>query len=225
MAGENVEKVEGEKEAGEEKVSLDRETYNALLDRVSELEALSVPPKKGKDDVVDIDELAEEGRSSRKQTSTREEEVDFDSMSNTQLVQFLSQRLDEALGARLSSVETTVETLKVLREIDKAEAKHEDFWDYKDEIKSISIRNPTLSIEEAYQLAKSGKPPKEKGKEGEEKVVTTRTEKLLKLPPRVSGEKPTGVAPSATKTGQTKGIKSAAEKAWDDVVGKGKVEI
>jgi hypothetical protein len=115
--------------------------------------------------------------------------------------------------------------MRVLREIDKAESKYEDFWQYEDKIRDISIANPSLGIEDAYQLAKSKTPARIK--EGDDKTErkVTRTEKLLNLPARTFGEKPTVAAGSTRDIVRGDNLKKAAERAWDDVVGKGKVTL
>jgi len=211
------EKVEAKKE--EKVVTLSESQYAALLDRVAELEDVSL--SKGKKEIYDVDELAEEGK--RPEVKPKEEEVDWDALSNKELVERIVGSVNEA-GVGLV---TKIETLKVLREIDKGEAKHKDFWDYEKDIRKIASENPTLSIEDAYQLAKAkkggGKEEKKEGEKGEEVgAKTTRTEKLLNLPPR--GEKP-GVVSSSTREGKVKTLREAADRAWDEAVGKGKESI
>lgn len=219
------EKVESKEEPVEEgKVTLTAEQYNALLDRTAELEAMAAKSRR-EEETVDLDTLVEEGKRGKgaRETETSTTPVNLDEMTNTQLAQHIINIVNEQGGARLLKVETAIETLRVLREIDKGEREHEDFWKYEDKIREVAMANPTLSIEDAYQLAKSKTPAK---KEGEEKETTTQTEKLLKLPKRVpSGEKP-HVAPGSTKPGEKgKSLRESALQAWDEVVGKGKVQI
>lgn len=196
------EKKEGESKE-EKVVTLSESQYTALLDRVAELEDVSLSKKK---DIYDIDELAEEGKS-RGVTPTKGEEIDWEVLSNKELVD----KIVEAVNQGGLQLQTQIETQKVLREIDKAEAKHNDFWTHEKDVRRIASNNPTLSIEEAYQLAKAGKEG-EKGekKEGEkEKEVgakTTRTEKLLNLPPRIPGGEKPGVVSSSTKEGKGKSV-------------------
>jgi len=216
------------KPEAEKLVTLKPEQYDALLDHIAELEAANAQPKKEK--VTDLDALAEEGKPAKRKEREAPEatQADLDNMSNAELANFILQKGDEVFGGKLSDIAVAVETLKVMREIDKAETKYDDFWQYEGRIKDIGSKNPGLSIEQAYRLAKSEKGEKatEKTKKGEEEEVpATRTEKLLKLPPRTSGEKP-GLAPGASKeTEKVKTLKDAAHRAWDDVVGKGKTEL
>jgi len=215
-----------EEKKGEEKkegkvITMSEEQYAALLDRVAELEDVS--SSKGKE-IYDIDELAEEGKRKEVLLAKEGEEVDWENLTNKELVG----RIVGAVNVAGMELSTKVETLKVLREIDKAEGKHDDFWKHEKEIRRIASNNPTLSIEEAYQLAKVGKEgdkkvaPKEGEREEEVGAKTTRTEKLLHLPPR--GEKP-GVVSSSTKGSQIKTLREASDRAWDEVVGKGKESI
>jgi hypothetical protein len=89
----------------------------------------------------------------------------------------------------------------------------------------MCVKDPNLSVEDAYILAKS-KAPAKKEKEGEhEEVPTTRTERLLKLPPRVHGEKPGMAASSTEKTEKGKSLREAAKRAWDETIGKDKIQI
>lgn len=231
-ASENVPKTNGEVKGGQEEqpkhVSLDLDTYNALLDRIAELETIS-SQKTGKrsagEEPIDLEQLAREGRQGKVEKVEKGERVDLNAFDNQQLVEHVLDKIDQLAGPRIQQIETAVETLRVMREIDKAESKYEDFWDFEEKIREISTKNPTLSIDQAYKLAK-GDSTEKKEKKGEEKTVTTTTEKLLKLPPRViPGEKPTGLAPGATKSGPAKTLRGSVEKAWDAVVGKDKTEL
>lgn len=207
----------------EGKVTLDAEQYSGLLDRLAELEAIAAKPRKG-EETVDLDTLAKEGKRGKEKEEV-EIPTNLDEMTNTQVVEYAVGLVNKQGGERLQRLEVTVETLRVLREIDKGERDHEDFWTYEPEIKRIAMANPTLSVEDAYQLAKLKAPAKkEKGEEKEE--TTTQTERLLKLPKRIpSGEKP-HVAPGSTKPGEKGiGLRESALKAWDEVVGKGKTQI
>lgn len=209
-------KSEEEKKDGEERelITLTKEQYEALLDRVAELEDASLKATRS---TYSLDELAEEAKRPSK-IEEEEEGVDWDEISGKELVKKVTEVVNQ-LGMRL---QTEVEVLKVQREIDKCEAKYPDFWEYEEDIRRIAVENPSLSIEKAYKLAKA---EKEGGKgEKEKEVAKTKTEKLLNLPPRSGGEKP-GVVSSSTKASEVKTLREAALKAWEDTVGKGKTEI
>lgn len=174
-----------------------------------------------------VDDLAEEGRSGKGRQESQK--VDLESMSNTELVQFVFKTAEEQVVQPLTM---QIQTLKVMNEIDKVALKHDDFYDYQGRIKEIAIENPTLSIEKAYKMAKlEAKEEEEEGsEEGGEKETKVKTKgpakqakgvKLL-LPPRPTlGERP-GTAGAATRQGPAKTLKQAAERAWDDVMGSGR---
>ena len=216
------EQVEQPEEKGKDAVTLSLEQYTALLDRVAELEDASLQGSKARES-YSLEELADEGRSKKTKKEVTLEEADWDNLSGKELVQLVVEAVNQA-GAGLKA---DIETLRVLREVDKCEAKYSDFWKYEKDIRKVATENPSLSIEKAYHLAKlekEGEKGEKKKGEKEETVEVTRTEKLLNLPPRFGGEKP-GVVPSSTKSSEVKTLREAALKAWDEAVGKGKAEI
>jgi len=231
MSDEDKDKQQKEGESTKSKVELEPGQYEALLDHIAELEAAAASPKRNQrneEEITDLDTLAEEGRRSRSKVAEElEESANLDDMTNTQLVQYLINQINKQGGERLQRIETAVETMRVLREIDKAETKHDDFWKYEEKIRAIATENPSLSIEKAYKLARlETEDEKSRKKEGEEeRRPATRAERLFKLPPRPQGEKP-GVAAGSTKDStQLKTTREAALKAWNDVVGEGKTTV
>lgn len=215
---EGEEKKVEKKEEEKQEVTLSAEQYSALLDKVTELEEISQRSKK---EVFDLDDLAEEGRR-KKVEKPPAKEVDLEGMTNAQLVEHVFEEVNKA-GAAL---DVKIETLKLLREIDKCEAKYDDFWKYEKEIRKTASENPTLSLEKAYKLAKLDEPKKGEKKEEEEGEPKDKRTILHTLPPKLTskGEKP-GVASSATKGSEIKTLKEATQRAWDEVVGKGKESI
>ena len=211
------------------KVELEAETYGALLDRLAELEQeAALKPLRRSNETYDVDELAEQGRrrSSQEDVTTPRtptEVPNLDEMTNTQLAQFIVGVINEQGGTKIKSLETTVNKLMVMREIDKVESKYDDFWSYEDKIKDLAINTPGLSIEQAYKLAKAELGPRNDQAEGDRQ--RTRTEKLLKLPPRILSERPGQAASSSTNVHRGESLKTAAERAWEDVIGKGKAQI
>lgn len=211
------------------KVELTAEQYNAILDRMEEqdkvIEKLTNSSKKGKSESVqDIDELAREGREKREKEQV---EVDWDSMSNKELVATIFQLTEEHVVKPLN---IELQTLKVMNEIDKAAAKYDDFYELQDRIKGIAIENPTLSIEKAYKMAKleaeeeTGARRKSKDREGnEEDEPSAKRGKgvHLLIPSRPTlGERP-GISGGTIRQGPARTTREAAERAWDAVVGKG----
>jgi len=186
-----------EEDVETQQVTLSAEQYNALLDRVTELE--STPSADG------MDHLIKEGQSPYQegQTFSREKEVDYEELSNTQLMGEINRKLDQ----RDSLIQTEVQTLKLLREVDQCEQKHDDFYDYQKEIYDIAVQNPNLNIEQVYTLAKATG--------GKKEVEGGKKEKLLTLPPRAVFGSGSSIAPGATKSNEKVfSLKDAAEKAW-----------
>lgn len=226
MSEENNTAKSEEKVVQYNKVELDPETYAALLDRIAELEDVSsTKESKSKGNRSIVDELADEGKEGSQIPQITPPD-NLDEMSNTQLVNFIVDVLNKQAGPRLENMEVKYETLRVLREIDKAESKYDDFWRYENKIREISMANPALSIERAYHLAKAENPPPPKV-EGEEtaKDRKTRTEKLLNLPGRALGEKPSVAVSSTAEVSKNTTLKDASSRAWDEIVGKGKTSL
>ena len=213
----------------EEKVELDAQTYGALLDRLDELEEKHIQPMQppvDDDPKSLIDELADEGK---KDSDTPEitPPENLDTMSNTELLNFMVDVVNKQAGPKMRDMEVKFETLRVLREIDKAESKYDDFWRYEGKIKELSMANPSLNIEQAYKLARAENPPP-KGEEGSETPIAKRTttEKILNLPPRTAfGEKPSVASGTTTEVDRGSTMKDAGEKAWEEAVGKDKNQI
>ena len=207
-----IKKEEEVKKEEEQTVTLTGEQYNALVDRLAELEdsLLHGPAKK---EVYTLDELESQGRRRAPKTEAIAEE-DIDGLTNTQLANLI---FDKAKNEVILPLQTEVATLKVLREIDKCELKHNDFWEYEKEIYAISTKNPSLSIEDSYKLAKGDR--KEKEEANPEKRIG---KKVHNLPPKVIlGEKP-GSLNAVTKTSEVKTLKDAATRAWEEIEGAGK---
>jgi len=213
------------------KVELTAEQYSAILDRMEEqdkmIERLTSSSKKEKSSSVqDIDELAREGREKKKGEQV---EIDWDSMGNRELVGAVFQLMDEHVVKPLN---VELQTIKVMNEIDKVAAKHEDFYDLQDRVKEIAIENPTLSIEKAYKMAKleaeeetgaqrKSKDRDEAGNEIDESSAKRGKGVHLLIPSRPTlGERP-GLSGGSTRQGPAKTTREAAERAWDTVVGKG----
>jgi len=208
-------------------VELPAETYNALIERIGELEdqVTSVGVVQSTERST-LDELADEGRTT-KTDMPREPFKNLDDMSNTEVAQYVVDEINRQAGEKLNKVEVSIETLRVLREIDKAESKYDDFWLYENLVKDYTMANPSMSIEDAYLLAKQKSPKQVKDEDGDKSEKKTKTEKLLNLPSRAAlGEKP-GVAASSTEDSRPgkHTLKSAAEKAWEETVGKNKSEV
>jgi hypothetical protein len=232
--------AEDEVKSGEEQevrdpglITLTPEQYAGLLDKIEALE------EKQSRRTFTLDELAEEGniRPLKRKEEVEEkakvrQDVDLDQMTNKQLVDYIFEVVDEAakpIFSQIQQVDAKIETLRVLREIEKLEKdpvtlnkedpnnpekKISDFWDYKDEIYKVASENPGLSLKQVYKLVKGDSKASPDKKEG----------KLHALPPKpVFGERP-GHSSSVTEKNPPKTTQEAAEKAWKETLG-GKNEL
>jgi len=185
-----------------EKVTLDAETYNQLLDDIELLRNKATEVKDGQKD----------------------EEVDLDRMSQTELANYIANELTQnALNPvmiKLAQIELNLERqdMKVEGGYDHLDEKYKDILGY-------MHKHPTLSMREAYQqvIGKESKESKEskeeKSKESEESETKQRDDsKHLPLRPAIHGEKPSSAATSQhlQKT-KPKDTREAAQRAIEDL--------
>jgi len=107
-----------------------------------------------------------------------------------------------------------IELQRVRAEMAECQHKYSDFGELKDTIYALGMRNPYLSLEEAYQLAKAGKPVKPKTEEAKPKTEATGPTKAT---PRPKGEK-RGITQASTLK-SPKSVKEAAQQAIQEVLG------
>lgn len=195
------------------KVELDPETYAAMLDRLDELEAKNQPPED------EVDALAQQAQPQQQKPGRA---VDLNRMTNEQLAQFVATELASdvinPMLVKLSQIELRIEE-KELGET------YKDFKEFKQDTYSLLHKNPSLSLEQAYLLAKQTKGPKAEDKtEGKERnsekqEAPAKKDLLRHLPPRpaIHGEKPSGAAAGATRPAKPSDVRSAAERAIEDL--------
>jgi len=107
-----------------------------------------------------------------------------------------------------------IELQRVRAEMAECQHKYSDFGELKDTIYALGMRNPYLSLEEAYQLAKAGKQVKPKTEEAKPKTEETGSTKAT---PRPKGEK-RGITQASTLK-SPKSVKEAAQQAIQEVLG------
>jgi len=199
---ESVEKEEG-------KVVLTQEQYSALLERLDELESTPPPSKSNS-----LDALADEGMSKSTIPQYQPNVKDLDDMTNKEIVELVMSEV----GNYGKGILAKVQTLEVLREIDKCENKYSDFWDFEQDVYKLASANPTLSIEQCYKLAKEDTAKNDvKSDKSTTDRQRTKTEKLLNLPSaRLAGERPS-VSSNSTKAGGILTVKEAAEAAFKEM--------
>jgi hypothetical protein len=199
------------------KIELDADVYEALLDRIEELET---KPKVDADD--DIDYLADEAlgnqNNSPQPKPIQGQPKNFDDMTRQELVNHIVSNVVAKISEFSQPLVNEVQLIKVQRETDRAAAKYDDFEQYEKEVMHTALRHPTLTIEDAYKMVKSGKADKadkgsKTGDDSEGKDKRTATEKLLKLPPRRDlGHKPS-VASGTVKEAKILSLEDAISAA------------
>ena len=116
------------------------------------------------------------------------------------------------LEDRINRLSTAVEDLLALQELAVCEKKYSDFNDYRDSVrKTLEDSTTPLTIEQAYLLVKGST------------TKTDKTDAEKAAGAKAGSEKPgSGVNAGSTQPTSFKDKKSAADAAWDEVVGAGK---
>lgn len=199
-----------------EKIELDSDVYSALLDRLDELEASNAGKQQKEEQGDDIDSLAEQARPTQQGQPGRD--IDLERLNNKGLATYIARELTSdvinPMLVKLSQIEMRLEEKELI-------GKFEDFDDVKKETYALLHKNPSLSLEQAYHLAKTQVDKSDKSKtKTDDSDATAKRGALRHLPPRpVShGEKPSGAATGATHPATTyKTNRSAAERAIEDL--------
>lgn len=199
-------------------VTLTNEQYATLLDHVASLESRLMESPKGRSEVQTLDNLIDEADQGRPAPSQAPPQgVKLEDMTPDQVIGMIYHTIKKEM---VEPLEVKVETLRLMNEIDKVANKkgNEDFWEYANAVKEIALKNPTLTIQRAYQLAKAeGKRgPNPQGDQG----LTRKSDVLFTLPKRPVVPGSTGERPSGPPRGMTQGSsdisrRDAASEAFD----------
>ncbi len=196
----------------QEMIQLDPETYQALLNKLDDLETRL--ESKGDDDTT-IDDLAKEAKEGDQVTDTKDtKDVDLEKLSQTELARHIEQSLAENLVTPLI---LEIQTMRLDREIDHL-CRDEEYKGIFEANKKLvfekASKNPNLSLKEACDLAF-----KETGKKGKNKESDKPDEKTLKGKlrhlPSPHGEKPGQVDHVEKEEPKTR--RSAVERAVEDL--------
>lgn len=145
---------------------------------------------------------------------------DIDSMSNSELLTLISGMMDKAVQKHLKPVAARVELSEeereraaVREELKEAAAQYEDFGEWLAPIKERLSKNPNLSVDEAYRLARSDNP--DKAKEIDEKTANKANAN------EDEGELFGGLLPTSGVFSDNESMDSekAAEVAWERTFG------
>jgi len=200
-------------------VVLSKEQYEAVLDHIATLESkvINATPQ-GQQNVQTLDSLINEGDGAPRGEAAPAG-AKLEDMSPEQVMNHIFHTIHKQY---VEPLEIKFETLRLMNEIDKVAAKPEnaDFWDYAGLVKEIAMKNPGLSIQRAYNLAKA----EGKGKSGTQgdPGLVKKSDLLFTLPKRPGGsvqggggEKPTGVAHGITRSSGELTRRDAASEAFD----------
>jgi hypothetical protein len=196
-------------------VHLSADAYNALLDRLDELEMRNIPASQ-QTPPSNVDDLAQRGQR-RDQAITPET---INNMTPMQIVDFVIGHMNETAVKPLL---TKIEEMNVKTEINEimADPKNADFVDLKEDIYKIAVENPTLSLKQALILARE-----RKGASPTPPSPSNRGDLLRNLPPRrvISGEKPNAAVVSTSEAVPETRM-DAAKQALDEMLKAGKIKL
>lgn len=202
-------------------IQLTPDVYNALLDRLDELEEVAKGSQRAPAP-KNVDDLAQQGRQQQQQAGITDDMLR--QMTPTQIVGAITQHLNET---QIQPLLVKIEEMNVRQEIRELtrDGKNQDFFELKDEIFQIASKAPQLSLEEALTLARQkrgyvdGKPPAKKEGEGDDKVSL-----LGNLPPRrvIPGERQ-GASRSSMEQTDPETRMDAAKRALQDMKKAGKI--
>lgn len=197
---------EGQEESGG-KIELDVDTYQALLDRLDELESA------GKKSSNPIKDLADEGRG--RQQPVKQEEVDLDGMSQSELAGYIVQQIGQQF---VHPVSVEMQGIKLALEIDKLE-KDEDygpaFKEHQDKVFELATENPKLSLKQATAIAVKEASKTSKSETSDK--VKDRDARLRHLPKAFPHSERPGTSSGTMKKEEPKDRKGAAERAIEEL--------
>jgi hypothetical protein len=213
---------EVEKDEIDDSIKLSPAQYSALLDHIDTLEemakAASKAPSPSRASAEDLRREAKEGG------PRPENRIDLDALTPAQLANVI---LNEVAANIAQPLLVKMETLRLNQEIKEITGgkKDHEFFQYKDDIYEIASKNPNMSIDEAYTLARAKRPlpAKEEGEKSSEKRDTNR-DVLRTLPPRrpYGGER-SGPSRAATDSGDPESRMDAGRMALEDLRKAGKL--
>jgi len=201
-------------------ITLSVEQYNALMDRLDELEDAELGTAVKRESAGDdVDALAQEGL---RRARTTEKEVDLDKLPPQEQFNLVI----ETIGERyIQPLLIKMQEMTIRQEIKDLEASEEgkDFKSFEKEVYLIGRKNPTLSVREAFLLAKE----KAGGKGAKDESDPLKRKELLRtLPARrfPMGEKP-GQSSSISKEDRGSTRVDAATAALEAMEREGKIKF
>lgn len=149
--------------------------------------------------------------------------VDLSKMTVGQFQHFLAQQQQEfakvAINPQLQAMNQTLTNLSAKLELKDAESSYEDFNEYRNDIYNIlSTSGNELTIDQAYHIARSNRPPVEGDGTTTVEAPKTITSMVTPYQTRSSSEKPGTTIPLDNDGAKKFGTKEAAAlDAWSQV--------
>lgn len=184
-----------------------------------------------------LQQQLEEARD-RGEAAPADEDVDLEGMNRKEFAGWLENRLGKRLSSLVQDVDKKVETVsestrqrEIETEIERSAAKHGDFYEWVSEMRSIHEKNPTLSVEDAYMLARAHDPKKAAQLDAKGQVSKKKdTDKQEPEKDTQQGKDKSasqkgnfgGMTPGGAKTSQPSNMtpQQAAEDAWEKTMAK-----
>lgn len=160
---------------------------------------------------------------------------ELESLSRADFMKMIVKTIEKGVNEKVKGVSGDVEKVRTAlsnvyakSEIDKAKGRFPDWEEWQDELTSITQRNPGLTLDDAYLLARGNNPQKakeidEKAKKAEDERLAAekrqREEDEINTPKEFGGLLPT--SGKASDDESIKDINDAADAAWTEVFGRG----
>lgn len=148
-------------------------------------------------------------------------EIDLESLSRRELVDLISKSTLSAIEKRIlapltkeiDDLKTNMTTKEFGGEIQSLAGQNKDFWDFKEEMKTVSTQHPSMRPKEVYLLAKALNP--DKAKELDRKYNPPQDKDNVRRP-KFGGLAPSGSGRASDKS-KAMPVAEALEDAWNQV--------
>ena len=131
---------------GNDAITMTKEEYAGLIGQMAQMQAF-------------IESVQAANTQDSKPAPAQIDPTDIDRLSNTQMLQMIGQQVTQMIQQANQPVLQAVMTLSVKEEMREVEKEYPDFKDFKKDVYEIASKNTSISLRDAYLLAKSGKQP------------------------------------------------------------------
>lgn len=183
-------------------ITLSRDEYSQMVGNMAQMQAFIE---------------AVQQQASQSQAPTPQAQVDpndIDRLSNSQMLGLIGRKVNQLIADSTQPVLQAVMTLSVKEEMREVQGEFDDFKDFKKDVYEIASKNSTLSLRDAYLIAKANKSGKALPNDVKMKLETPTSS--APTPKATSGERP-GVGVSSLKTQHTMSVRDAAAEALKEL--------